>query len=124
MGEAVRLLLTCGPAVLATPAFIKSVKLHKADQLKVISVWLIGFAWLLTVYAAYLYVRYTVAPSGLPPWKDPETLGLGSVFLFAPIGIITTIVAAIAGATKSIVLPVVIAMVILLLVGIMAGISV
>ena len=120
----VPLLLTCGPAVLSTFAFTKVIRQHQVAQLRVTPLWLVGFAWLLTVYAAYLYLHYTIAPTPLPPWQDPENLGLASLFLFAPVGLITTIVAAMAGAAKSIVLPMVVAMVILLLVGIMAGISV
>lgn len=120
----VPLVLTCGPAVLSTFAFTKAIKQYKTGQLSAKPIWLVGFAWLLTLYSAYLYLRYTIAPTHRPPWEDSETLRLASLFFLAPVGLITTLVAAMTGAAKGIVVPMVAAMVILLVVGIMAGISV
>ena len=82
-------------------------------------------AWLITAYAAYIFLRYTVKPSPfLPPWKDPETLDLGMLFLLAPIGLVSTGIAGMRGASRWIVIPLVVALFVLFFVGVLEGISV
>ena len=60
----------------------------------------------------------------LPPWKDPETLDLALLFLLAPLGIVSTVVAGLRGASKWVVVPLVVALVVLFLVGLLEGVSV
>ncbi|GGA60767.1 hypothetical protein GCM10011507_10380 [Edaphobacter acidisoli] len=76
-------------------------------------------------YAAYTFLYYSLKPPlNLPPWKDPETLDLGLLFLLGPIGIILTVIAAARGASKSVVVPLIVASAILFLVGLLEGMSV
>jgi hypothetical protein len=54
------------------------------------------------MFAAGTYVyysRYPTSPS-LPPWKDPQILNFGLLFLLAPIGMIVGGVAATRGTEK------------------------
>ena len=118
-------LLTCGPAVLSTFALIRALKDYRSGRLRVFPLWAVCGAWLVTVYAAYNFLRYTVKPSPyLPPWKDPETLDLALLFLLAPLGIVSTVVAGLRGASKRVVVPLVVALVVLFLVGLLEGASV
>jgi hypothetical protein len=82
-------------------------------------------ALLIAASAAFIYIYYELKPpSHLPPWKDSETLDLGSFGLFAPLGLIIAFVAAVRGASKWVVLPVLVALSILTLVGFMEAMSV
>jgi hypothetical protein len=121
----VPLLLTCGPAVLSTFALVRSLKDYRSGQLHALPLWSIVGAWLITAYAAYIFLRHTLKPSPyLPPWKDPETLGLAILFLLAPIGLVATGVAGMRGAQRWIVIPLVVALFVLFFVGVLEGASV
>jgi hypothetical protein len=121
----VPLLLTCGPAVLSTFALVRTLKEYKRGQLRSLPLWAVGGAWLITTYAAYIFLYYTVKPSpDLPPWKDPETLDLGLLFLLAPIGLALTVIAGVRGASRWAVVPLVAALLVLFLVGLLEGVSV
>ena len=100
-------------------------KAYRSGQLRVFPLWAVGGAWLITVYAAFIFLRYTVKPSPyLPPWKDPETLDLALLFLLAPIGLISTVFAGTRGASRWVVIPLVAALVVLFLVGLLESASV
>jgi hypothetical protein len=80
---------------------------------------------LITAYAAYIFLRYTVKPSPyLPPWKDPETLDLALLFFLAPIGLVATVIAGLRGASRWVVVPLVAALLVLFLVGLLEAASV
>jgi len=116
----VPLLLSCGPAVLSTFALLRTVKEYRSGQLRAFPFWVVGGAWLITAYAAYIFLRYTVKPSPfLPPWKDPETLDLALLFLLAPIGLVATLIAGLRGASRWVVVPLVAALLVLFLVGLL-----
>lgn len=121
----VPLLLTCGPAVLSTFALLKSLRNYKNHELRALPLGMIGGAWIISVYAAYILVRYTVNPTpDLPPWKNPETLDLALLFLLAPLGFVFTVIAGLRGASKAVVTSLSVALLILFAVGILEGVSV
>lgn len=98
---------------------------YKGRELRALPLGMIGGVWLISVYAAYIFVRYTVNPSpDLPPWKDPETLDLGLLFLLAPVGFVFTAIAGSRGASRVVVALLFVALLILFVVGILEGISV
>lgn len=117
--------LTCGPTVLSTFALVKAFNDYRKGQLRPLPMWAVGGAWLITVYAAYIFVYYTMKPSpDLPPWKDPETLDLALLFLLAPIGLVSTVIAGVRGVSKWTVVPLVAALLVLFFVGLLEGASV
>ena len=121
----VPLCLTCGPAVISTLALAKSVKEYVSGQLRALPMAAISGGWLITAYAAYTFLRYTMKSTpDLPPWKDPETLDLALLFLLAPIGLVLTVVAGRRGASRWVVIPLVAALLVLFLVGLLAATSV
>jgi|SRR5580700_2346123 hypothetical protein len=122
-GKLVLYMLTCGPLVLTLAAWTK---LYRGRQRQ----WPDAFALLAlsivsanTVFAAgtFLYYQFKPTPTFLPPWKDPQILTLGLLFLLAPIGMILGIVAGVHGAPKWLICTMEIASLPLLVVGIMAG---
>ena len=119
-------LLTCGPALLATAALWETASRLKKHMTRPASVWTVGAVWLITVYAAYVFLRYTLfpPPGSPPPWKDPETLELGLLFFLAPVGIGVTIAAGVFGASRRSVLALVASLLVLFAVGCMEGMSV
>lgn len=119
-------LLTCGPWLLSTAALVETFARQRNDQAKRSAVWMVGIAWLVSAYAAYVFVRYTFhpPPGSPPPWKDPETLDLAMLFLLAPIGLAFTIAAGLKGASRWTVMALVVALIVLFVVGLMEGISV
>jgi hypothetical protein len=121
----VPLVLTCGPALLSTFALVRTLKDYRGGRIGPFPACAVVGAWLVTAYAAYVFLRYTVKPSpDLPPWKDPETLELGLLFLLAPLGLISTIAAGVRGSSRWVVVPLVVAMLVLFLVGVLEGASV
>jgi hypothetical protein len=122
---AMPLILTCGPAVLSTFALVRTLREYKSGQVRTFPLWAVGGAWLVTAYAAYIFLRYTVKPHPfLPPWKDSETLGLAMLFFLAPIGLVSAVVAGIRGASRWVVVSLVIGLLVLFLVGLLEGASV
>jgi hypothetical protein len=116
----VPLLLSCGPAILSTFALLRTLKEYRSGQLRAFPLWAVGGAWLITAYAAYIFLRYTLKPSPyLPPWKDPETLDLALLFFLAPIGLVATVIAGLRGASKWAVVPLATALLVLFLLGLL-----
>ncbi len=78
------------------------------------------------IYALSLYVHFSLhpTPSSLPPWKDPETLDFGLLFLSAPLGIVAGIVAGLRGAQKWLIAMLMLASVSLFLLGLLASAAV
>jgi hypothetical protein len=121
----VPLLLTCGPVLLSTFSAAKTIKDYRKGQLQALPLWAVGGAWLIAGYAAYVFLYYTIKPSpDLPPWKDPETLDLGLLFLLAPVGLVAAVVAGLRGASRWAVVSLVAAMLVLFFVGLIEGASV
>jgi hypothetical protein len=121
----VPLLLTCGPAVLSTFSVVKTMQDYRGGHVRASPLWAIGGAWLVAVYAAAVFLYYTVRPSpNLPPWKDPETLDLALLFVLAPVGLIAGALAAFRGASRWAVIPLVAALLVLFFVGLLEGASV
>ena len=122
---AVPLLLTCGPFLFATFALARTITSYRGGRLRPLPLWSVGVAWLVTVYGAYVFLYYTLKPSPeLPPWKDPETLDLGLLFLLAPVGLVATVVAGLRGASRWAVISLVAALLVLFFVGLLEGASV
>jgi hypothetical protein len=104
---------------------MRTVKEYKRGDVRKLALGAVVGAWLITAYAGYIFLRYSVRPSpDLPPWKDPETLGLALLFLLAPIGFVSTIIAGLRGASRRVVIPLVAALLILFFVGLLEGASV
>ena|SRR5277367_1416712 len=123
----VPLLLTCGPAVLSTAALAETFSRYRKEQLRASPMLMVAGAWLVTAYAAYVFLRYTLMPpaGSPPPWQDPETLDLAMLFFLAPVGLGLTVAAGMGGgASRWAVIALVIALFILFAVGMMEGISV
>ena len=75
--------------------------------------------------AAFIYIHYTLnPPPNLPPWKDPETLDLGLLFLLGPAGFILALNAGQRGASRWVVVPLLAASSVLFLLGLLEGASV
>jgi hypothetical protein len=83
----------------------------------------LGFVTTNAALAASTVLYYELKPPThfLPPWKDPEILQLGLLFLLSPISMILGVVAGVRGAPKWLVCIVEVASVPLLIVGIMAS---
>jgi hypothetical protein len=121
----VPVLLTCSPTLISGLALGRVLWEYKSGRAKPSAVIAVCGALLIAASAAFIYIYYELKPpSHLPPWKDPETLDLGSFGLFAPLGLITAFVAAVRGASKWVVLPVLVALSILTLVGFTEAMSV
>jgi hypothetical protein len=88
------------------------------------TIWAVCIVVANAAYAAFTFLRYSLWPSNLPPWKDPETLDLALLFLTAPFGIIICVLAALRGASMRLIGMLLIASLILLFVGLMEVISV
>jgi hypothetical protein len=119
-------LLTCGPALFATAALWETTLRRKEQLSGAASVWTVGSVWLITVYAAYVFIRYTLFPpaGSPPPWTDPETLDLAMLFLLAPIGMAAAIAAGKSGASRRTVIALIASLFVLFAVGCMEGMSV
>ncbi len=78
------------------------------------------------IFAASTYAYYLVHPpsASLPPWKDPQILNFGLLFLLAPIGMIVGGIAATRGTAKWLIWLLELASVPLLVIGFFAGMAV
>jgi hypothetical protein len=119
-------LLTCGPAALSALAFVRALKEHRSARIQRSALWAVGGVVLITAYAAYTFVHYTLKPppDSPPPWQDPETLDLAMLFFLAPVGLIFAVIAGVRGASKRVVAPLIVALLVLFLVGLLEGASV
>jgi hypothetical protein len=120
----VPLLLTCGPFVLALFAGWRFWREKQSRPLSGFTIWAVCIVIANAAYAAFTFLRYSLWPSNLPPWKDPGTLHLALLFLTAPFGIIVCVLAALRGAALRLIWILLIASLILSFVGCMEGISV
>jgi hypothetical protein len=121
----VPVLLTCTPTLISGLALGRVLWEYKSGKARPSAVLAVCGALLIAASAAFIYIYYELKPpSHLPPWKDPQTLGLGCFALFAPLGLVTAFVAAVRGASKWVVLPVLVALSILTIVGFMEAMSV
>lgn len=121
----VPLCLTCGPAVLSSFALVRGLKEYNSGRLRAFPLSAVCGIWLITAYAAYTFLRYTLRPApDLPPWKDPQTLDLALLFLLAPIGFLLALIAGLRGATRWVIVPLVAALLVLFFVGLLEAASV
>lgn len=86
--------------------------------------WLVGAAWLVSAYSAWVFIYYTRRPTGLPPWRDSQTLDLAMLGILGPAGVAASVMAKARGLSKWVTLLLVSAMLILTLVGCLESISV
>ena len=119
-------LLTCGPWLLSSGALAETFVRCRKGMAQSSAVWLVGGAWLVSAFAAYVFLRYTLfpLPGSPPPWKDPETLDLALLFFLAPVGVGFTIAAKFKSASSWAMIALLISMAFLLGVGLLEGISV
>lgn len=125
-GKPIGYLLTCGPIVLTVPAWVKLYWARMQQWPRALTIITLAVVTANAGLAAGTYLFFeSRPPSGfLPPWRDPETLQLGMLFLFAPVGMILGAVAGARGAPKWLVWIVEIASLPLLVVGFFAAESV
>ena len=118
-------LFSCGPLVLALAAWIglRWVRVQQRPRLAVVT---LGIVTANATFATWVYVYYRLhAPSAsLPPWKDPQILDFGLLFLLAPIGMIVGGIAASRGTAKWLVWVLEVASIPLLVLGFFASAAV
>lgn len=122
----VPLFLVCGPLFLSSAALLDTFIRYRKEQIRSVPLYMVGGTWVVALYAAYVFLRYTVfpPPGSPPPWNDPETLDLAMLFFLAPIGFAMTVVAGNRGASRQTVIALLLAMFVLFVVGMMEVISV
>lgn len=118
------ILLTCGPLALALFGWVRLYRTR--SRLNALALVALGIVTANATFAAWTCLYYTLRPTAwLPPWKDPEILNFGLLFLFAPIGMILgAISAGRRNAPRWLIAIMEIASLPLLLLGIMAGFAV
>jgi|SRR6185312_350829 len=116
-------ILTCGPLVIALPAWVK---LYYSSQRHALALLALSIASLNATLACGTFLYYEFRPPAhfLPPWQDPEILQLGLLSLLAPVAMIFGIVAGVRGAPKWLVGVVEIVSLPLFVLGVMAGMAV
>jgi len=81
------ILLTCGPLALTLFGWTRLYRTR--TQPNTLALVALGIVTANAAFAAWTCLYYTLRPTPyLPPWKDPEILNFGLLFLFAPIGMI------------------------------------
>ena len=94
-------LFSCGPLALTIAAWVGLwwVRDQQRPRLAVIA---LGIVTANATFAACTYGYYLMHPpsDSLPPWKDPQILNFGLLFLLAPIGMILGGIAATRGTAK------------------------
>jgi hypothetical protein len=121
-GRAILYILTCSPSVLIFAAWVKVYWAREWKWRNAFGLIALSIVTVNAIYGAGTLLYYeSRPPSHLPPWNDPETLGLGLLFLLAPFGMILGGVAACTGAPKWLAWVVEIASLPLLAVGLMVG---
>jgi hypothetical protein len=83
-------LFTCGPLALTLAAWGKvywSRRLQRPRRLALVALSVVT-ANAMFATGTYFYYRLHPPSSSLPPWKDPQILNFGLLFLLAPIGMI------------------------------------
>jgi len=124
-GGAILYILIYSPLVFILAAWLKVYWAREWKWGNAFGLIALNIVTLNAIYGAGTFLYYESGPpSHLPPWNDPETLGLGLLFLLAPFGMILGGVAAFTGAPKWLACIVEIASLPLLAVGLMVGTSV
>ncbi len=118
-------LFSCGPLVLVLAAWIGLlwVRVQQRPRLAVIALSIVTAN---AMFATWVYVYYRLHPpsASLPPWKDPQILDFGLLFLLAPIGMIVGGIAASRGTVKWLIWVLEGASIPLLVLGLLAGAAV
>ena len=124
LGMARQLILysfTCGPALLMFAAWFPILRQVKRQSPTLLGVIALAVATANAVLAACTVLYYEARPAPyLPPWKDPEIMDLGLLFLSAPIGIALAMGAGSRGAPKWLVWTVGLGSVPLMIIGFLA----
>ena len=118
-------LFSCGPlaVMIATWVGLSRVRDHQRPRLATIALSIVTAN---SMFAAFTYAYYRVHPPSpsLPPWKDPQILNFGLLFLLAPIGMIVGGIAATRGTAKWLILVLEVASIPLLVLGFFASAAV
>ena len=94
-------LFTCGPVVLMFAAWITVWVRRKRERTTFLGAIALAIATANAVLAAGTVLYHDVMPApSLPPWKNPEILNLGLLFLSAPIGFVVAMWAVSRGAPR------------------------
>jgi len=116
-------LFTCGPLVFLLALWGWLVWKRKWPQ----PIGLVAFGIVTgnAAFAAYNFIYYQLRPTPqLPPWKDPQVLNFGLLFLLAPVGMIVGFIAGLRGTSWRLVWMLQIASLPLFGIGILAGMAV
>ena len=119
-------ILTCGPLVLILGAWVKLILARQRKWPGVIGLIALCIVSANAVFSAFSFLYYHFRPPlpSLPPWQDPDILNRGSLFVFAPIGMVAGFLAVNRDAPKWLSLIVEIASIPMLVAGFLAAISV
>ena len=114
-----------GPLLLILAAWIKLYMARKKSRPSAVALTALIMASANAAFAVWNFLHYNFKPGPyLPPWKDPETLNFGLLFLMAPIGMIAAFIAALRGTPGWMIWMVEISSLLLLIVGFFAAVSV
>lgn len=119
-------LFSCGPLLLTVAAWGRLYWLRDRQGPLRFTIIALSILTANATFAAGTYAYYQVHPPSalLPPWKGPQILNFGLLFLLAPIGMIVGGVAAARGTAKWLVWLVELASVPLLVLGFFASMAV
>jgi hypothetical protein len=118
-------LFSCGPLALTIAAWIGLSWVRGLQRLR-LAIIALSIVTANATFAAGTYAYYRVHPPSpsLPPWRDPQILNFGLLFLFAPIGMIVGGIAATRGTAKWLILILEVASIPLLVLGFFAAAAV
>jgi len=118
-------LFSCGPLALTIAAWLCLYWVQNRQRPR-LAVLALSIVTANALFAAWTYTYYLMHPPSpsLPPWKDPQILNFGLLFLLAPIGMIVGGVAATRGTAKWLTLVIEVASVPLLVLGFFASVAV
>jgi len=95
--QLILILFTCGPLALTIFGWVRLYRTRSGTN--ALALVALGVVTANATFAAWTCLYYTFLPTPwLPPWKDPEILNFGLLFLFAPVGMI---LGAIAGGRRT-----------------------
>ena len=119
-------LFSCGPLLLTVAAWVRLYWLRKRQMPRRLATIALSIVTANATFAAGTYAYYQVHPpsASLPPWKDPQILNFGLLFLLAPVGMIVGGVAAARGSAKWLIWLLELASIPLLVLGFFAGMAV
>lgn len=95
-------LFSCGPLVLTFAAWARLYWVRDRQWPRCLAVIALSIVTANAMFAAGTYAYYLMHPPSpsLPPWKDPQFLNFGLLFLLAPVGMIVGGIAATRGTAK------------------------